>query len=178
MTSGQVHWRTSRLLEVPPVLLVTEGDPMNLRMALASFIDGSRANELLSRSVLAIRQEYDLAPHAYVVALPQFGLELPIDLRAISDEPDHLVGIVSPPRSISDTPFLLSQLDEGIAGKELRQRRSYAIQTLKDMSRNGPAISVTDIGDRDNLFVHTFTNGVYHHSYHYLAAHLPDDSET
>ena len=174
MTSGQVHWRTSRLLEVPPVLLVTECDPLNFRKAMASFIDGRHANDALYRSILAIRREFGLEPHPYVVALPQHGLELPIDLQAISDEPDHFVGIVSPPRSINEAPFLLPQFGDEKADQVLTRRRSYAIQVLKDMSRGGPAISIKDIGDRDSRFMHTFTDGVYHHSYHYVAAYVPE----
>lgn len=174
LTSDQVHWRTNRLLETPPVLLVTESDPLCFRKAMASFIDGRHVNDALYRSILAIRREFHLEPHPYVVAFPHHGVELPIDLREISDEPDRLVGIVSIPRSTNEVPFLLTQLDDDIPDHELIRRREYAIQILKDMSRTGPEISVRDIGDRDNRFMHTFSNGVYHHSYRYVAAYVPE----
>ena len=174
VTWDQVHWRTNQLLEVPPVLLVTECDPLEFRKAMARFIDGRHVNDALYRAVLAIRREFDLDPYPYVVALPEHAAEMPVDVRAVSGEESQLVGIVSLPRSIHEPPFLLPQPNADVADVAHIRRREYAIQLLKDLSRDGSEISINDIGDRDDRFLHSFVDGMYRHSYRYVAAYVPE----
>ena len=174
MTWDQVHWRTNQLLEVPPVLLVTECDPIEFRKRMADFVDGRHVNDALYRGVLAIRREFDLEPYPYVIALPAHGAEIPVDLQAISDEDSQFVGIVSLPRSIHEPPFLLTQFHSKLADLVNTQRREQAIGLLKDLSRDSSEITVSDIGDRDDRFFHSFVDGVYRHSYRYVAAHIPE----
>ncbi|MBU8912864.1 MAG: hypothetical protein KOO61_02500 [Spirochaetales bacterium] len=177
MTWDQVHWRTNQLFEVPPVLLVTECDPLEFRKTMACFIDGRHVNDALYRGVLAIRREFGLEPYPYVVALPEHAAEIPVDVRAVSGEESQLVGILSLPRSIREPPFLLPQLNIDAADLAHIRRREHAIQLLKDMSRDGSEISINDIGDRDDRFLHSFIDGMYRHSYRYVAAYVPEVGE-
>ncbi|MCK4514905.1 MAG: hypothetical protein KAU31_06585 [Spirochaetaceae bacterium] len=154
ITWDQVHWRTNQLLDVPPVLLVTECDPFEFRKAMARFIDGRHVNDALYRGVLAIRRESDLEPHPYVVAVPEHAAEIPVDLRAISEEEP--------------------QLDADLADHVHTCRREQAIQLLREMSRDGSEISISDIGDHDDRFFHSFVDGVYRHRYRYVATHVPE----
>ena len=45
---------------------------------------------------------------------------------------------------------------------------------LKDLSQDGSEISINDIGDRDDRFLHSFVDGMYRHSYRYAAAYVPE----
>ncbi|MEE8440650.1 MAG: hypothetical protein V3S41_02930, partial [Spirochaetia bacterium] len=155
MTWDQVHWRTNQLLDVPPVLLVTECDLFEFRKAMAGFIDGRHVNDALYRGVLAIRREFDLEPYPYVIVLPEHSVEIPVDLRAVSGEESQLVGIVLLPRSIHEPPFLLTQLNIDVADLAHTRRREYAIQLLKEMSKDGSEISINDIGGCDDRFFHS-----------------------
>lgn len=174
VTWNQIHWRTSELLDVPPVLLVTECDPLEFRKVMATFIDGRHVNDALYRAVQAIRRDHSLEPFPYVVAFPEHAVEIPIDLRPVLDEPTQLAGIVMQPRSIHEPPFQLAQLDPKLAGTLHTSRREHAIEILKSLSRDSSEVVVSDMGDRDELFLHWFVGGSYRHSYRYVAAQLPE----
>lgn len=171
---NQLHWRTSELLDVPPVLLVTECNPLEFRKSMAAFIDGRHVNDALYRAVQAIRRDYELEPFAYVVAFPQYALEFPVDLRPILEEETKLAGIVGMPRSIHEPPFVLTQLEAKLAEQVHGLRREHAIDLLKNMSRDSSEFILNDMSDRDDRFVHSFVDGQYRHSYRYVAADLSE----
>ena len=174
MTWDQIHWRTNELLDVPPGLLVTERDPFEYRKETARFIDGRHVNDALYRGVLAIRREFALEPYPYVIAFPEHAVEIPVDLRTISGEESQLVGILSLPRSIHEPPFLLTQFEGKMADLAQTRRREHSIRQLKDLSRDGSEVLLNDIGDRDDRFLHSFVDGVYRHSYRYVAVFVPE----
>jgi len=171
---NQIHWRTSELLDVPPVLLVTECDPLEFRKAMAAFIDGRYVNDALYRGVQSIRRDYELEPFPYVIAFPQHGVEIPFDLRPIVDEATKLVGVLSLPRSIHEPPFVLTQLEPKLAEHVHTSRREQAIELLKTMSRDSSEFILSDVIDRDDRFVHSFLDGQYRHSYRYVTAELSE----
>jgi len=174
VTWDYLHWRTNDLLEVPPVLLVTEFTTAEIRMRLAEFVDGRHVNDVLYRAVMALRKEHALEPSAYVVAFPQESLEVPIDLRQIAGEPARLAGIVKRPRSMRDVPFDLAQLKGEIADHIRNVSRSEAIQILKHLSSDGQEYDILDSCDSDHRFGHTFHAGTYLHRYRYVASLLPE----
>ena len=172
MTANQIHWNTSELLEVPPVRLVTELDPSRLRQLLAAFVDGRQVTEVLQRSVHAIRANFATEPHAYVVVFPDHRLEVPIDLRAISDEPGSYAGIVKEPRSTNELVFDLAEVQGTVADQMVGMPREYTISAMKSLSELGDTFLLHDICDSSDRFAHVFDDGAYHHSYRYVSAHL------
>jgi hypothetical protein len=175
---NHIHWRTSPLCEIPPVHIVTECNPLEFRKELARYIDGRLAQAALTEVVEAIRREYLLEPFPYVVSFPDDGFEIPVDLRPIAEEESELAAIVTLPRSMSEAPFDLAQLNARLAEQLHTSRREEAIEALKQLSRDTSEVVVSDIGDRDDRFIHFFIEGVYRHSYRYLAAKLDPDSRT
>ena len=156
------------------MLLVTESNPLDFRKAMAAFIDGRHVNDALYRAVQGIRRDYELEPFPYVVAFPAHAVEFPIDLRPVMDEESQLVGIVTPPRSIHEPPFTLTQLDPKLAQAVHSARREHAIELLKSLSRDSSELILNDMGDHDDRFVHSFVDGQYWHSYRYIAADLSE----
>lgn len=173
MTMNQVHWNATELLEVPPVLLVTEYEPVRIRQELATFLEGQRVNDALSQAVLAIRNEHEFDPYAYVVVFPDAGLEIPIDLREISDDPARLAGFVKEPRATTDVVFEYTELRGTIADQLTSVSREEAITGLKELSSGGQEFLVSDRCCHDERFAHQFSDGRYHHRYRYVAARLP-----
>lgn len=181
LTSDQVHWRSNPLLEVPPVRLVTEMDPVALRTMLARYIDGRHINDVLYRAVLAIRKEYDLEPYPYVIAIRSGSVELPVDLMDVSDEPGQLVGVVLEPRSVHVAPFVLPEsiaerlcpASQG-AADEAGPHREQALGLLKELSREGEPVVITDLCGHGERFFHQFADGCYHHSHRFIATTVPE----
>ena len=181
LTSDQVHWRTNPLIEVPPVRLVTEMDPVALRTMLARFIDGRHINDVLYRAVLAIRKEYDLEPYPYVIAIRSGGVELPVDLMDVSDEPGQFVGVVLEPRSVHVPPFALP---ESIAERAHQAspgavdgggpHREQVFRLLKELSEEGEPVVIQDLCGHGERFVHQFADGCYHHSHRSIATTVPE----
>jgi hypothetical protein len=174
VTWNHLHWHTNDLLEVPPVLLTTELSAMRMRQALAGFIDGRHVNDALYRAVLAMRREYSLQPYAYVVAFPEEGFEIPIDLRLIQEDQARLAGIVKEPRGVRDVPFEYVELEGRIADHLRGVSREEAIQVLKQMSSDGQEFSISDTCSHDTRFAHHFADGSYRHNYRYVATLLPE----
>ena len=102
LTWTQIHWRGNDILDVPPILLVTEMSVLQFRQAMARYMDGRHVNDALYRAVLAIRSEHELEPYPYVVGFPAVAFELPIDVREIADDPNRFVGLVKMPRGIRE----------------------------------------------------------------------------
>jgi hypothetical protein len=177
VTLNQIHWNTTDLLEVPPVLLVTEIEQSVFRQRLATFVDGRHVNSVLYRSVAAIRSHFALEPYAYVVVFPAHRLELPIDLRALSDKPHHFVGIVKTPRGTSDEVFDLAELHGRVADELAGLPREAVIGTLKELSEDGQEFLIHDRCDPSDRFAHTFREGQYWHNYRYIASELPEVGE-
>lgn len=174
VTWAQIHWRGNDLLDVPPVLLVTELAVLQFRQAMARYIDGRYSNDVLYRAVLAIRREFNLEPHPYVVAFPFVALEIPIDIRAIADEPDQLVGLVKMPRGIREPAFDVDDLDEALANHVRVSQRSKSVQLLKSITEDGSEIGLNDSCEADGSFRHVFRDGTYEHSYRYVASMIPE----
>ena len=174
VTVNQVHWNATALLEVPPVMLVTEYEPVRVRQMLATFVDGRHVNDVLYRAVLAIRREYELEPYAYVVVFPSEGFEIPIDLRAISDDPAHLAGFVKEPRGTGEVVFDYAQLHGKIADELPRLSREQAVGAMKVFSADGQEFTLHDRCSHDERFAHVFFDGSYHHNYRYVATRLPE----
>ncbi len=174
VTLDQIHWNTSDLLEVPPVMLVTELEPSELRQRLAIFVDGRHVNDVLYRAVVAMRARYGLEPYAYVVVFPAFRVEIPIDLRPLSDQPDSFVGIVKAPRSTSEEVFDLAELHGRVADELSALPREAIIGVLKEMSEDGQEFMIHDQCDPSDRFAHTFAEGKYWHNYRYIASELPE----
>ncbi|MFW5742038.1 MAG: hypothetical protein ACOC3H_01960 [bacterium] len=170
VTMNQIHWRTSELLEVPPVLVVTEYEPVALRRRFAALIDGSRTNDALHRTILAIDREFKLEPHAYVVVLPEFGVEIPIDLRDITDDATRLAAIVYEPRATREVIFEYTQLEGVIADQLASLSRDEAVAAMKRLSADGQEFTLFDRCVHDERFAHTFEDGVYRHNYRYVSA--------
>lgn len=177
VTTNEIHWSTSDLLDVPPVRLVTELDPMELRQRLAAFVDGRHVNDLLYRSVVAIRSSYGGQPGAYVVVFPDQRLELPIDLREVSDEPGRLIGIVKDPRATYEMIFDLAELQGVLADQMAGMPREAAIGAMKSLSETAQSFTVHDRCDHDERFAHEFSDGTYHHNYRYVSSRLPGVEE-
>jgi hypothetical protein len=173
VTLNQIHWNTSDLLEVPPVTLVTEIEPSVLRQRLATFVDGRHANDVLYRAVVAMRSHFGLEPHAYVVVFPALRLELPVDLRPLSDQPENFVGIVKAPRGTSEEVFDLAELHGRVADELSGLPREAIISVLKEMSEDGQEFLIHDQCDPSDRFAHTFASGKYWHNYRYIASELP-----
>lgn len=171
---NQVHWHTSDLLDIPPVLLVTEYEPVRIRQLLATFIDGRHVNDALYRAVNAIRRECELEPYAYVVVFPDEGFEIPIDLREISDRSPGLAGFVKEPRGVTEVVFDYTELQGPLADHLTGVSRSEAIAIMKQMSADGQEFSLSDRCAHDERFAHTFFNGHYRHNYRYVASALPE----
>ena len=174
VTTNHVHWSSTRLLEVPPVLLVTEYEPVRIREDLATFLDGRHVNDALSQAVTAIRKEYELEPHAYVVVFPHEALEIPIDLRR------DLGRLVAPCRASSRSlavPQKSCSSTPSFAGPSRTQlvsvSREEAINGLKQLSSDGQEFLLSDRCCGDERFAHQFNDGRYHHNYRYVAAELP-----
>lgn len=170
ITMNQLHWRASDLLEVPPVLLVTEYEPVRLRQQLAAFVDGRDVNDALYHAVLAIKREYELEPHAYVVVFPQDGFEIPVDLREITDESSRLAGFLYPPRGSREVVFDYTQLDGGLADQLRTFSRDEALASMKQLSADGQEFTLYDRCTNDERFAHRFEDGTYRHNYRYVAA--------
>ncbi|MFW5777213.1 MAG: hypothetical protein ACOCZB_08010 [Spirochaetota bacterium] len=171
---NQVHWHTSDLLDVSPVLLVTEYEPTRIRQILATFIDGRHVNDALYRAVTAIRREYELEPYAYVVVFPEEGFEIPIDLRDINDRAGGLAGFVKEPRGMREVVFDFPSLQGGLADHLSAVSRDEALAIMKRMSADGQEFTLYDRCAHDERFAHTFDDGVYRHNYRYVAAALPE----
>lgn len=169
---NQVHRHATELLDVPPVLLVTEYEPVRIRQELAAYLDGRRVNDALSQAVMAIRNEYELGPHAYVVVFPEEGLEIPIDLREISDDSSRLAGFVKEPRGTTEVIFEYTELRGTIADQLTSVSREEAITGLKELSSDGQEFLLSDSCCDDERFAHQFSDGRYHHNYRYIAARL------
>lgn len=174
VTFNQVHWNASHLLEVPPVYVVTEYEPVRMRQQLAGFVDGRHVNDALYRAIVAIRREFSLEPYAYVVVYPQEGLEIPIDLRVVTDRPDRLVAFVKEPRGTREVVFDFAQLQGRLADGVSGLSREEAVATLKQLSSDGQEFVVADRCCADERFAHVFENGVYRHNYRYVASMLPE----
>lgn len=174
ITWTQIHWRGNDLLEVPPVLLVTEIAVLQFRKVMARYMDGRHVNDALYRAVLAIRSEYELEPHPYVVGFPSLALELPIDIRAIADESDRFVGLVKMPRGIREPAFDVDDLDEALANHIRISQRSQSVQLLKTLTEDGSEIELNDSCETDGGFRHLFRDGSYEHSYRYVASMIPE----
>ena len=172
---NQVHWHTSELLDVPPGLLVTEYEPGRIRQLLATFIDGRHVNDALYRAVAAIRREYELEPHAYIVVFPEEGFEIPIDLRDISDGAGGLAGFVKEPRGAREVVFDFASLQGGLADHLSNVSRDEAIAIMKKMSADGQEFTLPDRCSHDERFAHSFDDGVYRHNYRYVASMLPEN---
>ncbi|MFW5741696.1 MAG: hypothetical protein ACOC2D_00345 [Spirochaetota bacterium] len=172
---NQVHWHTSDLLDVPPVLLVTEYEPVRVRQILATFIDGRHVNDALYRAINAIRREYELEPYAYIVVFPDEGFEIPIDLRDIGDRPGGLAGFVKEPRGTREVVFDFASLQGDLADHLSGVSREEAVAIMKKMSADGQEFTLHDRCAHDERFAHTFEDGVYRHNYRYVAATLPDN---
>lgn len=170
---NQVHWHTSDLLDVAPVLLVTEYEPVRIRQILANFIDGRHVNDALYRAVTAIRREHELEPYAYIVVFPQEGFEIPIDLRDISDRAGSLAGFVKEPRGTREVVFDFASLQGGLADHLSGVSREEAITIMKKMSGDGQEFTLHDQCAHDERFAHNFDDGTYRHNYRYVAATLP-----
>lgn len=174
VTTNQVHWSATDLLDVPPVLLVTEYEPVRIRQLIATYIDGRHINDALYRAVIALRREYALEPHAYVVVFPHEGFEIPIDLRDVTDDPSRLVGFVKEPRGIGEVVFDYAELEGALADRLRSFSREDAVAIMKHMSADGQAFTVSDRCAHDERFAHTFVNGSYHHNYRYVSSLLPE----
>ena len=173
VTMNQVHWNATDLLDVPPVLLVTEYEPVRIRQMIARYIDGRHANDALYRAVLAIRREHRLTPYAYVVAFPQEGFEVPIDIREVTDEPAQLAGFVKEPRGLREVVFDYTELEGSLADQLRHLSRSEAVAVMKQLSSDGQEFTLYDRCAHDERFAHTFQNGAYHHNYRYVSSMLP-----
>lgn len=169
-----IHHRTHDLLEVPPVLLVTEVEPIAFRQRMAHFVDGRHVNDVLYRAILAIRRHHCLTPHAYVVAFPSERFELPIEIHPITGEATRLVAFVKTARSVDELPFELAELDVALANHLRHLSREQAITLLKSFTEDGTRVDLTDVCDSDLRFVHSFHDGVYLHSYRYVAATISE----
>lgn len=176
LSSHEVHWRYRTLIDVPPAYLVTRDDPMNFRVAMAAFVDGRNVNDVLYRAVLAIRTEYELDPFPYMVSLPELRAEFPVDIRPIDDEPGHVVGIVSEPRSLHAVPW--TSIPENIVPVVQGLSREPAIQSLKDLTRSGEEILLPDRADEGNRYHHRFLDGQYVHSYRSVVVFVPEVHRT
>jgi hypothetical protein len=174
VTLNQVHWNTNDLLDVPPVLLVTEYEPVRIREILAGFIDGRHANDALYRAVTAIRREYELQPFAYVVVFPDEQFEIPIDLREISDRSSGLAGFVKEPRGTHEVVFDYAELQGPLADHLSGVSRGEAISIMKQMSADGQEFTLSDRCAPDERFAHRFSDGAYRHNYRYVASTLPE----
>ena len=174
VTMNQVHWNATDLLEVPPVLLVTEYEPLRIRQMIATFIDGRHVNDALYRAVVAIRREHRLTPHAYVVAFPQEGFEIPIDLRPVTDGPARLAGFVKEPRGLREVVFDYAELEGSLADQLRHLSRGEAVAVMKQLSSDGQEFTLSDRCAHDERFAHTFVNGAYRHNYRYVSSMLPE----
>jgi hypothetical protein len=146
---------------------------MAIRQKLAEFVDGRRVNEALHRAVSAIRINFAAEPNAYVVVFPAERLEIPIDLRELSDEPGALVGIVKEPRSTLELMFDLVELQGVLADQIKGMPREFAITAMKSLSEDGQSFAIHDQCDPGDQFAHVFDSGTYHHNYRYVSASLP-----
>lgn len=174
VTLNQVHWHASQLLDVPPVSVVTEYEPIRLRQQLAGYVDGRHVNDALYRSIVAIRREFELQPYAYVVVFPQEAFEIPIDLRAVTDHPERLVAFVKEPRGTREVVFDFAQLQGKLADGVSALSRDEAVATLKRLSADGQEFVVSDRCCDDERFAHVFEDGSYRHNYRYVATLLPE----
>lgn len=174
VTTNQVHWNATQLLDVPPVLLVTEYEPLRIRQLLATFVDGRHVNDALYRAVIAIRNEYELEPHAYVVVFPQAGFELPIDLRGVSDDQTRLAGFVKEPRGTREVVFDYPELQGPVADQLSGVSREVAVSAVKQLSADGQEFTLSDRCCADERFAHVFSDGTYHHNYRYVATMIPE----
>ena len=174
VSTNHVHFHATRLLDVPPVQLVTEYEPSRIRQRIALHIDGRVINDALYRAVIAIRREFDLEPHAYVVVFPQEGFEIPIDLRAISDDPARLVGFVKEPRGTREVVFDFTQLEGKLADSLAGASRDQSIAVMKQLSSDGQEFTLDDRCSHDERFAHRFEDGAYQHNYRYVATMLPE----
>ncbi len=174
VTMNQVHWHATDLLDVPPVLLVTEYEPVRIRQMIATYIDGRHVNDALYRAVLAIRRDHGLEPHAYVVAFPREGFEVPIDVRPITDEPSRLAGFVKEPRGQREVVFDYAELEGSLADELRTLSREEAVSVMRHLSSDGQVFKLSDRCAHDERFAHTFINGVYRHNYHYVSSLLPE----
>jgi len=170
VTTNQVHWHTTDLLEVASVLLVSEYEPVRIRQLMANHLDGRQVNDAFTRAVLAIRDVHELEPYAYVVVFPDEGFELPIDLRPITDDASRLAGFVKEPRGSSDVVFDCAQLQGVLADQLCAMPRSQAVSALKTLSSDGQEFLLHDRCSPDARFAHVFIDGAYHHNYRYVAA--------
>lgn len=174
VTTNHVHFHATDLLEVPPVLLVTEYEPVRIRQLLATHVDGRHVNDALYRAVLAIRRETGLEPYAYVVVFPQEGFEIPIDLRRVSDDASRLAGFVKEPRRTSEVVFDCAELQGPVADSICNLSRDEALAAIKALSADGQEFVLHDRCSPDERFAHVFEDGAYHHNYRYVATSLPE----
>lgn len=174
VTINHVHWHATVLLDVPPVQLATEYEPSRIRQRIATYIDGRLINDALYRAVIAIRHEFGLEPYAYVVVFPQEGFEIPIDLRAISDDPARLVGFVKEPRGMREVVFDYAQLDGKVADSLAGASRDQSLSVMKQLSSDGQEFTLDDRCSHDERFAHRFEDGAYYHNFRYVATRLPE----
>lgn len=174
VTVNQIHWRATTLLAVPPVELVSEIAPMDLRKLFARYIDGRHVNDALYRGVQAIRREFRLQPNAYVVLFPNLQLEIPLDLREVSDDPGRFAGFIYEPRATTEVPFDYAEINPRLADAIARRSREEAISAIKELSADGQEFTLSDSCAQHPAFSHHFEDGRYWHGYHYVAATVPE----
>jgi hypothetical protein len=170
VTINQVHWRSTDLIEVSPVLLVSEFEPVQIRSLMARYIDGRQVNDALRAAIQALRADDGWEPGAYVVVFPDSGLEIPIDLRSISDREGQYAGFVLEPRGSSEVAFDCAGLTGKLADRLCNGPRDEAVAAMKAMSADGQAFVLADHSSHDEAFAHHFEDGRYWHAYHYVAA--------
>ena len=173
VSMNQVHWRTTDLMDIPPVLLVSEFETVQIRSLIARYIDGRLVNDALKAAVHAISSDDGWEPGAYVVVFPESGLEIPIDLRRISDREQQYAGYVLEPRGSSEVAFDCAELQGKLADRFCSGPRDEAVAAMKAMSADGQAFVLLDHCTHDEAFAHHFEDGQYWHAYRYVAAALP-----
>ena len=173
VTSDQVDRRTSDLLEVPPIRLVSEFSPDQVRARLGLFLDEAHINDALSRAAQAIGEDSGFAAGAYVVVFPDLAMEIPIEVREISDAPGTHAGFVYEPRSANEIVFDLTELYDDLADNLANSPRAEAISTMKDLSADGQEFALTDECCDSGAFMHLFEDGEYSHSYRHVSAAPP-----
>ncbi|TVQ28218.1 MAG: hypothetical protein EA382_02245 [Spirochaetaceae bacterium] len=165
---------TTDLLSMPPVSIVTELGTDQLRALIATFVDRRHTNDVLYRSITAIRTQYALAPGAYVVEFPRERFELPVDLREIDDRPGLFVALVKTPRGVDEVTFDLAEVAGPLADHLRTLSREDALRAMREMSGDGQEFLLHDRCDPDDRFAHRFEDGVYSHTYRIATAALPE----